>query len=69
MEESSEEVKQKMIERVAELKKRKEEERQKYVNHQKERQFRLNCDELRKIEGQHKLERVVQERDVQMIEK
>ena len=40
-----------------------------YVHEQKDRQFRLNCDELRKIEGQHKLERVVQERDVQMMEK
>ena len=69
MQETSEQVVQKMKVRVEELKKKREESRIQYVNIQLEKKFMENIDEIRQIKVQQKLSRIVQEREQQMIEK
>lgn len=69
MQETSEQVQQKMRERVQELKAKREGSRIDYVNGALEKVFRENCDELRQIGVQQKLCRITMERDQQMVEK
>lgn len=69
MEETPEQTRQKMMARVAELKRQKEELRQQFVADKLEKRFRDGADELRKMESELGEIKTKHLRDIQMMEK
>lgn len=69
LEETPEQVRERMLNRVKELKVRKEEERKKFVENQYERRFEDEADELRKVDCDFKELKTMHERNIQMMEK
>ena len=69
LEETPEQVRARMLNRVKELKQQKEENRKKFVEEQYERRFEDEADELRKVDADFKELKTMQERNLQMMEK
>ena len=69
MVETPEQVKERMIAQVQELKQKKESERSSFAQKQYDKQFKNNADELRKIESNFNELQAVAYRNMQMMEK
>lgn len=69
MQETPEDIRQKMIARVAHLKEEKENERLKLVAVKREQQFIRNADELRKVDADFNELKVYGEQNIQIMEK
>lgn len=68
LQETSEQHRQKLIDRALAFKKQREEERQKFAEEQYYKQWRLGCDDLRSIDSQKRLEQVCIEREQQIVQ-
>ena len=69
MQETPEQIRERMAKRVSELKEEKEKRRQEEVNHKLERRFEQNADELRKVDQDLKQLKLAYERNMQLVEK
>lgn len=69
LQDTPEQVREKMIQRVNDLRTQKEEQRKKEVAEKLERRFREGADELRKVESDFNELKTVHYRNVQMMEK
>lgn len=69
MQETPEQMRERMAQRVKELKEEKEKKRQEEVNNKLEKRFEQNADELRKVDQDLKALRLAYERNMQLVEK
>lgn len=69
LEETPEQVRDRMLRRVHELKQRKEASRKVFVEEQLEKKFENEADELRKVDADFKELKTVHQRNIQMMEK